>query len=663
MTAEDNHQATVSSTEAPEDGYIEDIAKLFHNLEQLQLEHKPAPPPLPLNRVRWFYEKNMSTSTEYEQAYYAVRRIRPPITIDSRTKYTKWNIPVPQLSKSYFDIVLGIKVKDLQLKYIEAVIVTIEQTIGRRLYYKAEVFTPQDLEQLCATTSTTPNSSRPKSVESEDGDIMKWKLKEQLLASEGLFHAAIEVKTWNGAPTNHGSIELYFVETHVDSRSVYQNDPFYREHQPCIFSIDVNNTGRPEIDSLAERPNFVDSYVFSREGAHLAVDVLSKSGRFVLLYQIRELSASDPRCITQFDTILSRTQEKQEDKRFSPMVVAWMYFSKKVEAQSVDLALSFDGTQLAVLDKVSSSPGGNVGGEGKDDYECCTAVYRYSPKSIGTGEFPPEATVGSGFVRVNVTETCPGLIGFAGRAEFHIVATKDQNLKDELLVACDGVTIDIYSVFGVWSHLRTIVLDPAPNDCVYRRNVFAALFKQLRGKYVILVDARGSKVTTWDIEKGIEVASSTMFSALEMWALSHIANVSRDGSLIAIPGKQHIGIYETTSWRVVGWYKFPDIAQREFVGEGQFIRNDTQFMVAIESDDQPFYRKNRGYVIDLATMAVVELYVSSGSDIFRALPTKDCREDQLILGIGNSSACAFRLEGRLLLAPRPSEDDDDLLFL
>lgn len=56
-----------------------------------------------------------------------------------------------------------------------------------------------------------------------DHGIMKWKLKERLLESEGELYVAMEVKTWDGAPADYGSIEIYWVETHINSRAFYQN--------------------------------------------------------------------------------------------------------------------------------------------------------------------------------------------------------------------------------------------------------------------------------------------------------------------------------------------------------------------------------------------------------------------------------------------------------
>ncbi|KAF9107596.1 hypothetical protein BGX29_005755 [Mortierella sp. GBA35] len=622
------------------------------------------------------------------------------MTIDSESQYLRWSVPVPVFGSSYRDIVLGLKVKDLQISYIEAIIVTLEQTIGRRFYSTSEVFTPAELDQLCRSTILPPTTSIVKDHDSDgERDIMKWKLKERLLESEGSCRLVLEVKTWDGAPSDYGSIEVHFVETHSDSRSFYLNDPSYGEHRPFLYSLDTMNTGLPEMDGLFAGTKFVHSYVYSKEGTHLAIDLRSKAGRFIQLWQFRPLPAARAATATTTKTTKTAavapdsqvfsdpirdishlmdnwTMEEQgketgtEEKEFRPMVIAWMYFADRDEELPIDLALSFDGTQLAILDRsglYNQQRGERQGEEEEEeedkeeeDQESCTAVYRYSPENVGTGEFPPEATAGSGFVRVNVGETCPGFVGFSGRAEFHIIATTDQNLKEELLVACDGVTIEIYSVFGVWSHLRTIVIDPVENSPSHRRDVNVALFKLLRGKYLVLVDAEGTKVSTWDIEAGVEVSSCTTFSPFETWCLRHTATASRDGKLIVVPGVKSVGVFETTTWKVVGWYRFPNVGARDFVGEALLIRNDTQIIVSIDWDEHPLHQRNRGYVIDLASMKVMERYVAAGNDNFEVLPMgKDCEEEgQLILSVGNSSASVFRFEDRLLLAPQASRDDE-----
>ncbi|KAG0253031.1 hypothetical protein BGZ95_006465, partial [Linnemannia exigua] len=575
------------------------------------------------------------------------------------------------------------KVKDLQLANIEAIIVTVDQTINDKAHFTCEVITPAELEQWCSTLRASGSGTLDSADLEGDEGVMKWKLKERLLESEDEFNVAFEVKTWDGAPAEYGIIEIHWVETLSDAGAYYGHDPLYSEHRPFLYSLTVDNTGLSEIDVLGQGSKVVESYVYSKQGAHLLVSVRTKPGIIVQLWQIRPLQASDPRCVNNFD---GSTLEEQDERAFQPRVVAWMYLDNVPDSKSIDLVLSYDGTQLGIVDEnvldstreegeqeeESSGGGGEgevevyqqeegegegvgrVGGQGRRSKRECqswTTFYNFTPNNVSAGERPIGTTAGLGLTRVNVTDTCPGFANFFGRAEFHMVATKDQNIEDEILVACDGVTIEVYSVFGEWSHLRTIVIDPAKIGPGFRRNVFAALFKQLRGKYMLLVDEDGTEVTTWNIETGEAVSSSTRFGMSEFWSLRHLANVTRDGRLVAVPGQKRLEIYETATWDIVGWYQFPNISHWEYVSEGLFIRNDTHIMVAVDSNELPFHRNNRGYIIDLTTMTIVEQYASAGHGRFELLPKMDPEEEQLLLAVDTSSACVFRLEARLLMAP------------
>ncbi|KAF9911924.1 hypothetical protein EC991_001830 [Linnemannia zychae] len=603
--------------------------------------------------------------------------------MDLETKYLKWDIPVSQYGFRYCDIVLGVKVEDLQLANIEAIIVSVDQTIHDKVLFTCEMITPVELEQWCSVLHADESGKQATLGSKDDSEVMKWKLKARLLESMGDFNVAFEVKTWDGAPDNYGTIEIHWVETLRDARAYYGHDPLYSEHQPFLYSLTVDKTGLPEIDTHGQGVKMVESYVFSKQGAHLLLSVRTQKGLTVQLWQIRHLPASDPRCASFFHEL---TLEEQDEKAFRPRVVAWLYIADVPESKSIDLLLSFEGTQLGIIDEIvrdhrweddeqeeGEAEGGEATGgdtEGGEDEEqeakrqarrrekrSWTAFYKFTPDSVGSGERPDGAAAGSGLTRINVADTCPALANFFGRAEFHIVATKDQDIRDEILVACDGVTIEVHSVFGEWSHLRTIVIDPARTSLKFRRNVFAALYKQLRGKYMLLVNADATEVTTWNIETGKAVSSSTRFDVSEFWSLRHIANVTHDGRLVAVPGQSLLEIYETATWDLVGWYQLPTVGDREFVSESLFIRNDTHIMVTMDTEERSYYRNNRGYIVDLANMSVVEQYASAGHGRFELLPKMKPEEEQLFLAVDTSSACVFSLEGRLLMAPCYDPED------
>ncbi|KAF9926743.1 hypothetical protein FBU30_003737 [Linnemannia zychae] len=565
-----------------------------------------------------------------------------PMVIDYMTKYTKWSIPVSPKVHKYRDVVLGLQVKDLKISHIEAIIISFDQIVNEKFLFTCEVITPVELQQMCAPLSTL------KSIGS-DNTILKWKLKERFIGSDWPSNVTIEVKTWEGAPPDYGAINIQWVESHTNVLKYYQNA--------------VDKTGHPEIDDICPGTKLVESYVYSKQGSHLLLSVRTMSALIVQLWQIRPLSASDSRSVPQFGTL--SLEEIDEDKMFCPKVVAWVYFDSVPKHKSIDLILSHEGTLLAIVDENvvhdsdngSDNESGNTA-EDKKDSMSWTTFYKFRPDILGTGKIPEGASGGSGLEKIDIPETCPGLSNFYGRAEFHITATKDPDVKDELLVACDGVTIDVYSVFGEWNHIRSIVIDSMKTALKFRRNVFAALFKQLRGNIMLLVNAEGTEVTTWNIETGKAVSSSTNFDPSEFWSLRHIANVTRDGRLVAVPGQRKIVIYETATWDVVGWYQFPRVGDRDYVSEGLFVNNDKEIMVSVDSDERLFYQGNRGYVISLENMAIKELYASVGHGRFELLPKMHPEEEPLFLAVDTTGASVFRMEGRLLMAPQKLNDLD-----
>ena len=68
---------------------------------------------------------------------------------------------MPQSETTYLDVVLGVKVKDLQYKSIEAVIVTVEQFVGTRTYSRCEVTIFQGCLFFCTKRTNTRKTGVP----------------------------------------------------------------------------------------------------------------------------------------------------------------------------------------------------------------------------------------------------------------------------------------------------------------------------------------------------------------------------------------------------------------------------------------------------------------------------------------------------------------------
>lgn len=68
---------------------------------------------------------------------------------------------MPQSETTYLDVVLGVKVRDLQYKSIEAVIVTVEQFIGTRTYSRCEVTMFRGCFTFCTKRTNIRNMGVP----------------------------------------------------------------------------------------------------------------------------------------------------------------------------------------------------------------------------------------------------------------------------------------------------------------------------------------------------------------------------------------------------------------------------------------------------------------------------------------------------------------------
>ncbi|KAG0219163.1 hypothetical protein BGX33_004481 [Mortierella sp. NVP41] len=532
-------------------------------------------------------------------------------------------------------MVLGVSTNDMSLDAIESIVITINQDIRGFSHSKSEVITHKELKRV----------ARIESAAQTDVNHL-WKLNEKVFLSRRPLEIVIEIITWDdhshtGDGTtsllDYGSLGLQFMEFHTDSGEYYKEDSMYVEHQPFIHSVDINRTGCQELDSfIVDHPGTITSYTVSGQGSHVLVGTIAGEQRFLQLWKFQEPPIQSRRS-SQESSHSTKSNDTYQPP-FTPQLVAWMQLPVTKE-WSFDLSLSWDGSQVVVIDMY---PFGLPDDE-KEDYRSATAFYECD---VNYKNVPERVVARSGLRRYRVEETQPALTGYCGRGQFHIVATKDQDIRDELFVTCDGVTVEIYSVYGEWSHLRSILLSPARNGPEFATDVRNAFSKQLRGRFLIMEDSGTSRVCTWEIEQGIRVSSFSDLSADQILAVSNFSTMSKEGKLIAIPGRQHIDVYWTMTWTLVGTYAFMDMESTECIGDTQFIRNDSQVMVGVGSGEQPFYRRNRGYILDIETMTVVERFISQGTDIFwTAIDDSTSAE---VFCFGNSQVSLFKPEDRVI---------------
>lgn len=143
------------------------------------------------------------------------------------------------------------------------------------------------------------------------------------------------------------------------------------------------------------------------------------------------------------------------------------------------------------------------------------------------------------------TTVCHDLKGYYGYGAFHFNTTESPNEKEERYITCDGSTVSLFNVHGFWSRILKLTLSAEPN-----LDSALAMFLSMRGRYFAWTGVKGV-VSIWDIIAGNQVA----FIPLEDDYTSVYANMSRDGSMIALSSKGRVSVYQTFSGVKLGDYE------------------------------------------------------------------------------------------------------------
>ncbi|KAF9323066.1 hypothetical protein BG006_001794 [Podila minutissima] len=574
-----------------------------------------------------------------------------------------WPIPAPapRVRKTHYDVVLGIATENLTLDTVEAIIITIHQKIQGSSFAKCEVITPQELRRLCltevqddagevSTSGSQGSNSSNNATTTLESLCFRWKLHEKLtdLGEEDPVQLVMEIKTWQGESPDYGSIKLHFAEILTEARKFYMDDPLYREHRPFIHTVDLNRTGCFQLDSAQEALKKVTDYRISGDGAHILVAAVAGEHQLLQLWNFNEPPPMEPQSSSQ---VSDRTRQSMDSRGslpnepLQPRLEAWMKLPVTDDTQ-YELCLSWDATQFACIElpRPFVRPSMEII---EGDISNNTMFYKVE---TNYNTVPAGAIAGSGFRRFNPEERCPGLKNLLAGAAFHIVATQKQDVKNELFVTCDGVTIEVYSVFEAWSHKGSFSLDHSKNAPKCATDAANALRNNLRGSYLIMRDRVAHRVSTWDITRGIRQSSYTNLTYDQLENVNNLAAVSKDGKRIVVPDKHQFDIYWTETWTLVANYTFRDMDYNPTIRPFRFIRDGMQIMVSLDSQQLPLYRRNRGFILDANRGSLVEEYIAEGCDTFRMV------FDNLInpraICIGASQLSLFDVEDRIVSSPK-----------
>lgn len=366
-------------------------------------------------------------------------------------------------------------------------------------------------------------------------------------------------------------------------------------------------------------------------------------------YEIESEKADDPMDKgSLLDGDVSEGAKEVMVKRHRPTPVAWI----PLATGNTFVSISWDGSLVVVMDRKKPECPENSEDDTSKVYQSLFAVYQCTRDDKGTSEKPSSRM---SLVRYDVERTCPGLGNYVGDGVFHMVDKSNPDPKDELFVACNGITIDIYSTFEQWTPLRSIVMESALANQNQPFDMGSAIFHQLQGRYLITTNETVG--FTFDIVQGTLMSFSTTVPMAYIYMMNYLSTVSPDGLLIAISGFRHVSVYRTQTWTLQGTYVFDEIASDERVEQPTFMDDGNLLHVMVGQSDNVRWQRRPGYTLDVATMQIVGRVAADGMDIVRLSPLHLDGSVQGVVCSGYTKLWHMRLEDRRTLRS-PTGDID-----
>ncbi|KAH7057836.1 hypothetical protein BKA57DRAFT_531159 [Linnemannia elongata] len=586
---------------------------------------------------RWYLQESEDGSSSTERSLTLDEEYREPVNITASKKLTKWKIPLPpELVKgTLHDIVLGVSTQKVNLDAIESILIRLEESAGDFQGSESEVIKPHELKRLSASDGLYVDKNSEKEAHGQEAErditVFRWKLFNQSHGLDNGVSISVEINTWPELPLEYGSLDLHFVELCADSTALYKADPFFREHCPhSSWLVDVNRSGCPDYDSLTKLPKQVRCSSYSGDGRFAAIKTLAGDNEFLEVWDLMDYEVA---------TVLggdgSEGTEKFMVKPHRATPVAWIPIPKR----DTDISISWDGSFVAVMETEKPEATEDDKEDPPPVYQSMFTVYKCSRNGNGASEKPCSRM---SLVRHDVGRTCPGLRNYIGDGVFHMIDNSNPHPKDELFVACDGITINIYSTFEDWNLQRSIVMDSAFASRCEHFDMACTMSKQLRGRY--LVTTNDTVAFTFDIDLGTLVSFSTAVPRVQVVYMNYYSSVSADGLLVAIPGYRHVDVYRTQTWTLQGSYVFDEVEPDERVVHVTFTDSDRLLYVMVGLNERRLWHRRPGYILDVERGSVVGRVAPDGSNSVRSARLDG--SDQGLIMRGYTKLWYMRLEDR-----------------
>ncbi|KAF9200554.1 hypothetical protein BGZ49_009197 [Haplosporangium sp. Z 27] len=329
-----------------------------------------------------------------------------------------------------------------------------------------------------------------------------------------------------------GSFELRYVTLESGQNGVYDH-VLYGEGKPQQF-ISVGQ-GR---DASHSRTLSVHSYAISSSGSH-AVTLYFDDGRAFL--EVWDLRDSKEHSLSPVPRVHSSPVARTFIKAFT---------ASHPDLMDISLSISSFGSQMVIHSAEPSESG----------IPC--HIFNCEPPA------PADHDLSKPW-NLSLLPVCEGLRGYYGYGAFHFTTNDVPYEKDERYITCDGSTVNIFDIHEGWSRLRVLTLSVDTN-----LDAALAILLSMRGRYFTWTGVKGV-VSIWDVVAGKQVS----FIPLEDDHTNVYANMSRDGSMVAVSIKGRVSIYQTFSGVKLGDFE-PGLSDENYF---EVVLERDHFMVL----DQP----------------------------------------------------------------------------
>ncbi|KAI7826895.1 hypothetical protein BC939DRAFT_446141 [Gamsiella multidivaricata] len=550
---------------------------------------------------KWYFKQNPAFSSAprnelsalTNKQFLSTFEPQPAVKIDASNTFASWSLEMDNVTAGRYDIVLGISTAQLDLHRIESF------TFYQTSYGSAvgvEIISKRHLRLLSMSCS----------------GISRWKLHYQLQRlndadddeDDNVRGMILEIRTEvdeespSGIPV--GYIELEFMEIHPCHAKNILHDPYLRTHQPFLWSIDADVMDDCTDKVLPYQPKKVLRFDISGDGMHAVTLSGTSSHLCIDLWDLHQPSAPvGSTGAAAVEGVMNREPAPFHPGHYAGIRIPMKGYQERLRHRTLDIFASWNASQIALIDATDDrSP------KAIPDFQSVFAVYRHLESNRASSESSPTKAI---LYPSKDYQHCDLFKDFHGYGKFYIDTTEDPMIKNELFIACDGWSVQLYNAFGRWELMRKITL-VQPYDDILNLPDTEFVVDGLRGKYFVWTDHHEGLVSIWDITLGSLITPIRLPFDTETIKRTRSC-LSSDGSIVAFYRGSEYATYKTATGEQIGYYRVPEHCGHIF--NLHFLKGGTQIMFESKLENGPNSR-TFGVIMETVSMNPLSRFAVSG---------------------------------------------------